>query len=130
MDWIGLTEALAPILMTLLVTLVSWGVYELRKYVKSKTDNQMMWNACDAIGEAATAVVADLQVMVDNLKKDDSFSKADAEEVKKLAIQRTKAILSDRTLRMATRMIGDIDSLISGKVEEQVKMEKHLAGES
>jgi hypothetical protein len=124
MYWAQTMEILAPLLATLLVTLISWGVYELKKYVKSKTDNQLFINAVDSIGEAAESSVHDIKVMVDEMKADGKFTKEEAEAVKAEALARTKAILSEQTIKVAAKTIADLDSYIAGKIEKEVAATK------
>ena len=124
MDWYALTEALTPILATLLVTLISWGVFELKKFIKSKTDNQLFINTVDSIGEAARSSVMDLKVMVDKAKADGVFTKEEAENIKAEAIARTKAMLGKETMKFAAKAIADLDSYVAGKVEGEVTAAK------
>jgi hypothetical protein len=121
MDWYGMMDILTPLLATLLVTLVSWGVFELKKFVKAKTDNQLMWNAADAIGEAANATVAELNATLKKeLEKDGGLSKENAAEIKAVAVRQVKAMLSTQATKVASKVIVDLDGYIAGKVEEGV----------
>ena len=125
MDWYTLTEALTPLLATLLVTLVSWGVYELKQYVRSKTQNQMTVNAVDSITDAANTIVAELKAtVVDELKKAGPLDKAKAQKIKEIAVTKTKAMLTDQTVKVASKTIADLDTFIAGKIEKAVTESK------
>jgi len=127
MDWYKVMEILTPILATLLVTLISWGVYELKKYVRSKTDSQLMINAADSIGEVANTVVHDLQAKaVDALKQAGQLTPEKAAQIKADAIAKTKALLTEQTIKVAAKSIADLDQYISGKIEQSVTEGKIL----
>lgn len=121
MDWYGMMDVLTPLLATLLVTLVSWGVYEFKKFVKAKTDNELLLGTVDAIGEAANATVAELNA---TLKKElEAEGPLDAEKamrIKDEAVARTKAMLSTQATKVASKVIVDLDGYIAGKIEGEV----------
>ena len=121
MDWYGMMDILTPLLATLLVTLVSWGVYELKKFVKAKTDNELLLGTVDAIGEAANATVAELNATLKKeLEEAGPLTKESAAEIKDVAVRQVKAMLGTQATKVASKVIVDLDAYIGGKVEESV----------
>jgi len=125
MDWYGMMDVLTPLLSTLLVTLVSAAVAYGIKFLKSKTDDQLLWNAAGAIGEAANATVAELNATLKKeLQASGGLTKENAERIKAEAVTRTKAMLSTQATKVASKVIVDLDGYIAGKVEEGVTRAK------
>lgn len=126
-----LAKALIPSL-TLLTPLVSWGLYEAVKYIRSKTNNEAINNALTRISHTVETVVAGLtQTMAAELRaltEDGKLTKEDGESLKKLAIQAVKDQVPFAVKQIALLGITNLNDFISTKIEQAVLNQKLLLG--
>ena len=114
----------APYAASIITGLISWGLYEISKYVRSKTKNELALTALDQISATVETTVKDLQqTLVPALKQaaaDGVISKADAQGLKAAAVLRVKNQLQPKVIKNAEVLISDVDALIQSLIEKNV----------
>ncbi len=122
-----LAKALIPSL-TLLTPLVSWGLAEGAKYIRSKVKNDLVDNALTRITHTVETTVADLtQTMVRQLKKeaeDGILSFEDAERIKAVAISTVYDQVPRKIRTLALGGVNDVSDFIEAKIEQAVLKQK------
>ena len=117
-------SSFAPVLGTVVTGLVSWGVVELTKYVRTKTKNEMANNAVSQICQTVQTTVADLnQTMVPAMQKaavDGKITKEDAIVLKNLAVEKINKQIPGAIEQAALLSVNSISALIEAEIEQAV----------
>lgn len=119
-----LAAQMAPVVATLISGLVSWGLYEVSKYVRSKTKNEEANNAVTHITETVNTTVQELeQTMVPAIKAasaDGKLSDDDKNRLKALAVEKVNRQIPDKMSKLAGLMVNSVDSFVKAKIEKAV----------
>jgi len=117
-------NTILPIGGTILTGLISWGLIELNKYVKTKTKNEIVNNAMSHITHTVNTTVKELeQTIVPKVKaalKNGKLSSAEARKLKDIAIAKVKAQLPKDIEKAAYGAVNSLTSIIGAKVEGAV----------
>jgi len=117
-------SSFAPVLGTIVTGLVSWGVVELTKYVRTKTKNEMANQAISQICQTVQATVADLkQTMVPAMQKvaaDGKITKEDATVLKNLAVEKINKQVPKAIEQAALLSVNSVSALIEAEIERAV----------
>ena len=126
MDLMQILQSLLQVIFIGVITAVgAWAVKYIdvkRLEIIGKIDNETIKKDLDILGDVITdCVIATNQTYVDNLKKQNIFSV----EAQKTAFQMTfdavKKILAQDVTEYLGTIFGDINSLITEKIEATVK---------
>lgn len=115
-----LISTLTPILTSIVIGLIGWGLTELSKYIRQKTKNERLTAAFDAIAEAAFVSVQELEQTARPLLKDGKLDEEDKATLKAQAIDKVKSRISPAILKEAEKNLMDVDDWIGGQVEATV----------
>lgn len=117
-------EALAPVVFSLVSALVSWGVYELTKFFRTKTKNE---NVNDAISHICHTVETTVQGMEQEMvaaaksaAADGKLTKKEAVNMKNIALTRVRSQVPYKITKIANKAINDMERFISAKIEKAV----------
>jgi len=114
----------APYAASIITGLVSWGLYEISKYVRSKTKNELALTALEQISATVETTVKDLQqTLVPAIKQaaaDGVISGQDAAHLRATAVSKIKAQLQPKLIKNAEVLISDVDALINALIEKNV----------
>jgi len=115
-------STLGPTILTLLSGLVSWGLIELTKYIRTKTKNEAVNDAVAHICHTVDTTVKELaQTTAAEYKNSDgSLSKDAAIRLKFLAIKKVKNQVPDAIMMTAGIAVNSVNQLISAKIEKAV----------
>jgi len=126
-----LAAELAPVAATLLSALASWGMYELAKFVRTKTKNEAANDAVTHITETANTTVEELeQTLVPAFKEaasDGKLSKEDRAKLKDLAVRKVNSQIPDKMNKLASQIVNSVDRFIRAKIEKAVLDLKNIA---
>lgn len=116
-----LTENLALIVSGVIVPLVSW-------FIKKKVDNERLRQALIGLNEAVfTGVGHSAQTYVKAMReaqKDGKLTAAEKQEAKRRAINTAKAHLGPKLRKEAKKIFGDLDTVLSARVEAMIAEKK------
>lgn len=123
-------EILAPVVFSLVSALVSWGLYELTKFIRTKTKNENVNDAVSHICHTVETTVHSLeQDMAHELKlaaANGKLSKEEGHRIKTMAIGRVKAQLPKKIIKTAKGAVNNIGLLIEDKIDKAVlELKRH-----
>jgi len=119
----SLVSTLGPIALTLLSGLVSWGLLELTKYVRTKTKNEAVNNAVSHICHTVDTTVKELaQTTARDYKADNpaGLTKEAKQILKTLAVAKVKDQIPAAITKTAGMAVNSVEQLISAKIEKAV----------
>ncbi|MBY9000881.1 MAG: hypothetical protein KGD64_08215 [Candidatus Heimdallarchaeota archaeon] len=111
---------IAPALITTIGILVSWGLHEVRKFVKSKMDNDAIDLAFKQFDKITNGAVLRAEQSMKVYGADGKITKEEAKQIKENVIQDVKSQLPITTEALLKKVVNNIDSLIDTKIETEV----------
>ena len=126
-----IVETLAPYSATVITLLMSWGVYELNQYIRSRTRHEAAIAAMDTLGTIAQTTVQGIAQTAAGSLADGRFTKAEATELKQLAVETIKAQITPALDKHLALAVNDLDTFIASRIEAavlNVKIAKAAAG--
>ena len=113
-----------PLLAALTTVAVKWLNAKANE-IKAKTDNAVLKKYIDMLNETiSTTVIAVNQTYVDSLKEQDIFTEEAQQKAFNKVLETVKSSLTEDAVIYLNEAIGDLDSYIKNKIEEQVKVNK------
>jgi nucleoid-associated protein YejK len=109
-----------PALITTLGILVSWGLNELRKFVKSKTDSGAIDIAFKQFNKIANGAVVRAEQSMKIYGADGKITKEEAKQIKENVFRDVKSQLPASTEVLLKKVVNNLDSLIDTKIETEV----------
>lgn len=120
------------IISAVILPLLAWGVSKFTQYLDSKillnkNENlqKLLFNATDELERAVNLAVTEVgEVFVKEIKKDGVFGAKEARVASDMALEKTKAIMSDASMNVLTTAKVDIEAMVKALIEENVVVEK------
>lgn len=113
-----------PLLTVLTAYAVKW-INAKANEIKATTENEYAQKYIDMLNDTITsAVIAVNQTYVDSLKQKNSFDKASQEEAFKKVYEIVMLSITEDADKYLSEIIGDLNTYITTKIEEQVKLNK------
>ena len=123
-----LIQTLAPVAATVISTLASLALFELRKFIATKTKNEKVNAAMTRITETVATTVDHLtQTIATNLKEKSEtgkLTKAQSNILKQDAVKTVLKQLPDETVKTAELAVNSINGLIGSKIEQAILKQK------
>jgi hypothetical protein len=113
-----------PALITAIGIIVTWGLNELRRWVKSKTDSEAINAAFNSFGKITTSAVLRAEQAMKEFASDGKITPSEAVKIKKMVFQEVKNQITPGTEKVLKKAANDVDDLIDAKIEEMVFMVK------
>jgi len=116
-----------PTLITAMGIIVTWGLNELRKFVKSKTTNEAVDLAFNQLDKIANSAVIRAELTMKEFAADGKITKNEAVQIKKIVFEEVKRQIPKSKVSILKKCVNDVDDLIDSKIEEvvyKVKQEK------
>jgi len=117
-------NAVLPVAGTVVTGLVSWGLFELNKFIKTKTKNEAVHDAMAHISHTVETSVHELeQTLVPETKealKDGKLTSEEAVKIKEIAINKVRAQLPKKMEKAAQSAVNSLNGIIGAKVEKAV----------
>jgi hypothetical protein len=116
-----------PTLVTAIGIFVTWGLNELRKFVKSKTNNEAVDLAFKQLDKIASSAVIRAELTMKEFAADGKITKNEAVQIKKIVFDEVKRQIPKGKAVMLKKCVNDVDDLIDSKIEEivyKVKQER------
>lgn len=116
------------ILLAVIYLLVGGLVIYAIRYIRKETekiDSAEIKDTVDYVLDIISRVVGSFnQAVVDEAKKDGTFTKESAKRVKNDAIERINDILSDTSKDILNKGVSNIDAFISDAIQDEVRRQK------
>ena len=116
----GLVAATVPIFGTLITAVVTWGLAELSRYIRSKTKSAHVDKALVEIQALTDSAVRNLQVSFERAAADGKLTKEEAVAIKNDAVERVKVNLPAATTKALGWGTDALTEYIGGQVESRV----------
>ena len=117
-------EVIGAVLLKVLSGLISWGVVELNRYIRTKTKNEQISGAMEQIGHVVEATVQDLnQTVVKGMREaaaDGKLTKNEAVGIKTKAVNQIKNQLPAAMQKTAGMAVNSLSGYINSRVEKAV----------
>ena len=118
-------QVLAPIIISIVGILASWGLAELSKYIRSKTRNENALSALDDISNLVRSTVSEVGQTFTKAAADGKITRAEALSMKTEAIQKVKAQIPPMVEKNALLAVNSLEKFIASRIErEVVKLKK------
>lgn len=118
----------APVAGTVLTGLVSWGVFEITKFFRTKTKNEAVNDAIDHVCNAVETTVADLnQTMVNGLKQasaDGKLSQGEIFKLRELSLHKIQKQIPAAMQKTAEFAVTSFNDFVVSKIEHEVGFQK------
>lgn len=125
-----LLNALATLLAALISVATPFLILVLKNLanqLKAKTNSELAHKYIDEFDNAVTtAVTAVTQTYVDDLKKENAFSKENQEEALYKAKMIALQIMTEETKTFITNAYGDLPQYLTAKIEQTVRAQKEV----
>jgi hypothetical protein len=115
---------LAPILVGLASILGTWLLWELRRWVRSRTNNELAFAALDDIEDLVRTVVSDVGQTFELAAADGKITPEEGAEMKAMAHATITSQIPPMVKRNALRLVNDLDEFVNSRIEREVVMAK------
>ena len=115
-----LIKWLAPVLVSVVGILVSWGLAELSGYIRSKTRNENVRMAVDDLCAIVRTTVSEVGETFQKAASDGKPTREEGIEMKNLAIAKVKVQIPPLVEKHALLAVNDLEKFISARIEREV----------
>jgi nucleoid-associated protein YejK len=119
-----LMSIIAPTVVTAVGVVLTWGLNELRRFVRGRTDNEAIDFSFKQFNFIATGAVKKAEQEMKKYAADGKITKEEAAKIKDTVFNEVKKQIPERTEVMLRRGVNDLDDLINTRIEEIVYNEK------
>lgn len=113
-------KEILPIVGTIVVALVGWGLTELTRWIRAKTGNERLANAMDQLGMAVMVSVRELEQTARPLLSDGKLTDSEKARLKAKAIETVRSRLTPAMTKELKKNLVDLNEWIGGQVEAEV----------
>ena len=117
---VELWNVIAPVLGSLILALVSWGLIELRKWITTKTQNERVTAAFDHVSQAVFVSVYELEQTTRELMSDGKLTGKEKKKLKNRALNSVKKRIGPTVIKEVQKSADDIDDWINAEIEATV----------
>lgn len=115
-------EIITLIGTSLVAPLLAWGLAIAQRWILAKAKNETAKTVLLIASDAIYAAVAETnQIIVDEAKKDGTWSPETAKAAFERSVERAKQILGKAGEEALQRVVGDANTYIEAKIEETVR---------
>ena len=113
-----------PSLITAIGIIATWGLNELRKWVKTKTDSETVDAAFNSFGKITQTAVLRAEQAIKEFGADGKITPDEAARIKNIVFSQVKNQMAPSTQKVLKKVANNVDDLIDAKIEEMVYMLK------
>lgn len=117
-------QVLAPIIVSVVGILVSWGLAELSMFIKSQTKNENALKAMEDINSLVKATVSEVGQTFEKAAEDGKITKEEGIEMKRIAIQKVKNQIPPLVEKHALLAVNSLEDFISTRIEREIVKSK------
>lgn len=106
-----------PIIGSVVVALVGWGVAELSRWIRSRYKNERLARAVDIIGASVVATVKEAEVKIRPTLSDGKLTPEEIKQIKGTVTSNVKRRIGPAVAKVAKDNLLDLDDWIEGQTE-------------
>jgi len=115
-----LVQILAPVLVSVVGILVSWGLAELSMYIRNKTKNENALKAMEDISALVRTTVSEVGQNFETAAKDGKITREEGVTMKNIAINQVKAQIPPLVQKHALLSVNNLNDFIASRIEREV----------
>ena len=115
-----LVQILAPVFVSVVSILVSWGLAELSMYIRNKTKNENALKAMEDISTLVRITVAEVGQNFEAAAADGKITVDEGKKMKYIAIERVKAQIPPLVQKHALLSVNNLNDFIASRIEREV----------
>ena len=119
-----LLQTLAPIIVSIVGILVSWGLAEISKYFRSKTKNENALSAIDDITSLVKASVSEVGQTFQKAAVDGKITKEEGILMKEQVIEKVKTQIPPLVEKNALLAVNKLEDFIATRIEREIVKSK------
>ena len=115
-----LVQILAPVLVSVVGILVSWGLAELSMYIRNKTKNENALKAMEDISALVRTTVSEVGQNFEKAADDGTITRDEGVTMKNIAIAKVKAQIPPLVEKHALLSVNNLNDFIASRIEREV----------
>ena len=115
-----LVQILAPVFVSVVGILVSWGLAELSMYIRNKTKNENALKAMEDISALVRTTVSEVGQNFETAAKDGKITREEGVTMKNIAINQVKAQIPPLVQKHALLSVNNLNDFIASRIEREV----------
>ena len=115
-----LLKTLAPVLISVIGILMSWGLAELSTYVRNKTKNENAHKAIEGISALIRTTVSEVGQTFEKHSADGKITREEAKLMKTQAILSVKSQIPPLVEKHALLAVNSLEKFIAARIEREV----------
>lgn len=116
----GILSEILPLVGTIVVALLGWGLTELTRWVRAKTGNEKLVTAMEQLGFAVMVSVKEIEQNARPMLADGKLSDEEKQKLKAMAISKVRERLTPALTKQLKKNLVDLNEWIGGQVESEV----------
>ncbi len=113
-----------PAIATALGIVITWGLTQLRRMLKSKTDSETATQAFDVIAQLIQSSVVSLNQTFQRSMQDGKLNDQEKGAIKHMAIAMVMNQLPEATKKVASLYVNDLEQYVDNNIEMAVSYDK------
>jgi hypothetical protein len=109
-----------PAIITAIGVIITWGLNELRKWLKGKTDSDTVDVAFKSLSKITQSAVISAEQSMKEYAEDGKITPSEALKIKRLVFQQIRSQIPKNTEKILKKVANSMDDLIDSKIEETV----------
>ena len=118
-----LVAIFVPAITTIVGILVAWGLAELRKLIKTKTDNAAAVQAFDTVADLVQGAVLEINQTTRKVFKDGKLTPEEKRDYKIQAMDLVMNQLPTATKKILSKSVTDLKVYVDNRIEQTVVYE-------
>ena len=115
-----LLKTLAPVLVSVIGILVSWGLAELSRYIRNKTKNENALTAMQDISALVRTTVSEVGQTFQKASADGKITREEGLSMKVDAVLKVKAQIPPLVEKHALLAVNNLERFIASRIEREV----------
>ena len=115
-----LLQILAPIIVSVVGILVSWGLAEISMYIRNKTKNENALKAMEDISALIRTTVSEVGQTFEKSSADGKITREEGVAMRNIAINQVKAQIPPMVQKHALLAVNNLNDFIASRIEREV----------
>jgi hypothetical protein len=113
-------KEILPLVGTIVVALIGWGLTELTRWIRAKTGNERLGSAMEQLSLAVMISVKEIEQNARPLLSDGKLTDEEKQKLKNMAIEKIKSRLTPTMTKELSKNLVDLNEWIGAQVDGEV----------